>query len=86
MPAELKTIQVFGSGCPTCKTLYERTVQAVKELGLDVEVEYVMDIQRIIDLGLLQSPVLAMDGDPIIVGFVPDVQAIKEAIQEKLSR
>lgn len=86
MLTDVKTIQVFGSGCPTCKTLYERTVSAVGEMNLSVDIEYVTDIQRIIDLGLMQSPVLVVDGDPIVVGHVPDVKSIGEAIATKLSR
>jgi len=85
MPTNPKTIQVFGSGCPTCKRLHERTEQAVKELGLDNKVEYVTDIQRLMDLGVMQSPVLAMDGEPIIVGHVPDVEGIKQIILTKLN-
>ena len=42
------TIQVLGSGCPTCKKLFELTQQATKELGLKTEVEYITDIQKIV--------------------------------------
>jgi small redox-active disulfide protein 2 len=73
-------IQVFGSGCPSCRRLHERTVQAAKELGFDTEVEYVTDIQRLIELGVIQSPVLAVEGKPILAGFVPDIEDIKKAI------
>jgi len=85
MPKTIKTIQVFGSGCPTCKRLHERTVQAAKELGLPVEVEYVTDLQRLMDLGVMQSPVLAIDGELVVVGYVPDLKKIKEIIMRKLA-
>ena len=42
-------IQVLGSGCPTCKKLFELTKQAVEELDLKTEVEYITDIQKIVD-------------------------------------
>lgn len=77
-------IQVFGSGCPSCKRLFERAQEAVRELGLDTEVEYVTDLQRLIELGVMQSPVLAIDNEPVIVGYIPDPEEIKEAIQTKL--
>jgi len=86
MPTIPKTIQVFGSGCPTCKRLHERTEQAVKELGLEVKVEYVTDVQRLMDLGVMQSPVLAVDGEPIVAGHVPDVEGIKQALLTKLGQ
>lgn len=75
-------IQVLGSGCRTCKKLFEITKQAAKEMGLTDEVEYVTDIQEILKMGLMSSPVLAVDGKPALVGFVPNVEEIKKAIQK----
>jgi len=71
-------IQVLGSGCPTCKKLFELTKQAVEELDLKTEVEYITDIQKIVEMGVMSSPVLAIDGKPVITGFLPDVEKIKE--------
>jgi len=76
------TIQVLGSGCPTCKNLFELTKQAVEELGLKTEVEYVTDIQKIVEMGVMQSPVLAINGKPVMVGFVPNSEKIKAIIQQ----
>lgn len=76
----MTNIQVFGSGCPSCKRLYERTVQATKELGLNTEVEYVTDIHRLMALRVIQSPVIAVNGKPVFVGYVPDIEDLKQAI------
>ena len=73
-------IQVLGSGCPTCKNLFELIMQAVEELQLDTEVEYISDIQKIIEMGLMQSPVLVIDNKPVMVGFVPNKEKIKEIV------
>lgn len=75
-------IQVLGSGCPTCKKLFELTKQAVEELDLKIEVEYITDIQIIVEMGVMSSPVLAIDGKPAITGFLPDVEKIKETIKK----
>ncbi|MCX6713818.1 MAG: thioredoxin family protein [Candidatus Vogelbacteria bacterium] len=75
-------IEVLGSGCPTCKKLYELTKEAVAEMGLSVEVEYSNDIQKIISLGVMQSPVLAINGKPVMVGFSPDKEKIKKLISK----
>ena len=74
-------IQVLGSGCATCKKLYEITQRAV--VGLDASVEYITGeegIQKIVDLGAMGSPVLSVDGKIAMVGFTPNIQEIKEAI------
>jgi len=75
-------IQVLGSGCSTCKKLFELTKQAAAELKLKTEVEYITDIQKIIEMGVMSSPVLAIDSKPVMVGFVPNVEKIKEAIKK----
>ena len=78
-------IQVLGSGCPTCKKLYERTKQAVEETGLKEEVEYLTGqegIQKMMDLGVMSSPVLAIDGKPVMTGAMGDMEKIKELIQK----
>jgi len=75
-------IQVLGSGCPTCKKLFELTKQAIEELDLKTEVEYITDIQKIVEMGVMSSPVLAIDGKPAIAGFLPDVEKIKDTIKK----
>jgi len=82
MKNEKIQIQVLGSGCPTCKKLFELTKQAVNELDLKTEVEYVTDIQKIIEMGVMTSPVLAINGQPVITGSLPDIEKIKEKIKE----
>jgi small redox-active disulfide protein 2 len=77
-------IQVLGSGCPTCKKLFELTKKAVEELKLKTEVEYVTDIQKIIEMGVMSSPVLAVNGKPILTGYVPDIEKIKKITKDSL--
>jgi small redox-active disulfide protein 2 len=73
-------IQVLGSGCPTCKKLFEQTKQAVSELNMDIAVEYSDDIQKIAELGAMSSPVLVIDNKIALAGQLPGVEKIKEAI------
>ncbi|MBU0708167.1 thioredoxin family protein [Patescibacteria group bacterium] len=77
-------IQVLGSGCLNCKKLYELTQEAIKQISLDYEVEYLTGqdgIQKMIDLGVMSSPVLVIDDKPVMTGFINDVEKIKNAIQ-----
>lgn len=73
-------IEVLGSGCPSCHKLFELTRQAVKDLGLQEEVTYVTDIQRIIKMGVMQVPILAIDGRPVMTGLADDIEKIKDVI------
>jgi len=75
-------IQVLGSGCPTCHKLLELTQRAVKELNLNEEVEYITDVSKIVEMGVMSSPVLAVDDKPVMVGFLPDIEKIKSLLKE----
>lgn len=77
-------IQVLGSGCPTCKKLFELTKRAVEELELKMKVEYITDVQKIVEMGVMSSPVLAIDGKPVLIGFLPDMEKIKKLIKENI--
>ena len=77
-------IQVLGSGCPSCKKLFELTKKAVEELKLKTEVEYITDIKKIVEMGVMSSPVLAINGKPVMTGLLPDVEKIKEIIKVEL--
>lgn len=78
-------IQVLGSGCATCKRLYDMTEEIVKELNLDIKVDYITDVSKIIELGIMQSPVLTVNGKPVMIGFVPSKEKIKDLIVKGLN-
>jgi len=84
MENKIVKIQVLGSGCPTCKKLFELAQKAVEELNLKTEVEYITDIQKIIGMGLMSSPVLTVNGKLVLAGFVPDIEKIKKIIKDSL--
>jgi len=77
-------IEVVGSGCATCKKLFEITQKAVSELKIDTKVEYITDIQKIIAMGLMQSPVLLVNNKPALIGFTSDIEKIKKIIKENV--
>ena len=73
-------IQVLGTGCPTCEQLHRLTKQAVKDLCLNAEVEYINDIQKMLALGVMSSPVLVVDNKVVLAGQLPSIEKIKELI------
>ncbi len=75
-------IRVLGSGCPSCKKLFELVNQAVSELGIEADVEYISDIQKIIETGVMSTPILIIDGKIAVSGSVPSVKEIKRLITE----
>ena len=83
----MKTIQieVVGTGCATCQQLHEITKLVAAEIGPEVTVTYLANqegMKRLLELGLMQSPVLVVDGKVAMVGYSPSTQKIKALILE----
>ena len=55
------SIKVLGSGCKKCHDLNEITKAAVKELGINIEVEYITDMEKIISYGVMSMPALVIN-------------------------
>lgn len=82
-------IEVVGTGCATCQRLHEITKQAAADIGPDAEVEYKPNqegMKRLMELGLMSSPALVVDGKIALMGYSPSVQKIKKAILETAAR
>ncbi len=64
-------IKVLGPGCANCKKLLEDTQAAVKETGVDAEIEYVTEIDKIgkyvmMTPGLVINEKVAHQGRPLL--------------------
>lgn len=70
-------IQVLGTGCPKCKKLAEMAETVAQELGIDFELEKVTDINAIMQMGVMMTPALAVDGQVRVSGKVPSADEIK---------
>jgi len=63
-------VQILGTGCAKCKTLYANAEAAVKEAGVAAELEKIEDIQQIVKMGVMMTPALAIDGEVQFTGKV----------------
>ncbi len=79
-------IKVLGSGCPSCKTLYEKVLEVAKNIDSSLEVEYITDITKIVELGVMSSPVFVIDDEVITAGQIPSEDEIKDAILSKINK
>ena len=72
-------IKVLGAGCKSCRTQYENAQEAVKAMGLNVEVEYITDMQKVMAYGVMSMPALVVNEKVVSMGKV-----LKAAEVEKL--
>ncbi len=74
-------IKVLGSGCKNCHALLDAAKEAVKNMGLGIEVEYVTDMEKIMEYGVMRMPALVINERVAAMGKV-----LKAAEVEKLLR
>lgn len=74
-------LQILGSGCPSCIALEENVTNVVKELALKAEIVKITDIDQIMDMGVMMTPALAIDGVVKSVGKVLTKNQIKDLLQ-----
>lgn len=72
-------IKVLGAGCKSCHQQYENAKEAVKAMGLSVEVEYITDMEKVMAYGVMSMPALVVNEKVVSMGKV-----LKAADVEKL--
>lgn len=79
-------IAVLGPGCPRCERLIKNVQQAVKKLGIEAEVEKIVDLEKIQSHGLMMTPGLVVDGKLRSAGMVLSEEQIVELLTREESR
>ena len=74
-------VKVLGAGCKSCHEQYENAKAAVKALDLPVEVEYITDMEKVMEYGVMSMPAIVVNEQVVSMGKV-----LKAADVEKLLR
>lgn len=72
----MTNIKILGTGCKKCVSLKENVEAALKELGIEADVQKIEDINEIVQFGVMSTPALVIDGEVKIVGKVATTQEI----------
>lgn len=75
------SIKVLGAGCKSCHEQYENAMAAVRAMGLDLEVEYITDMEKVMSYGVMSMPAIVVNEQVVSMGKV-----LKAADVEKLLR
>lgn len=70
-------IKILGSGCPKCQRLEQLTREVATDLGVDVQVEHVRDIAKIMEYAVVATPALVIDGEVKASGHMPSKEQIR---------
>ena len=75
-------IKILGTGCPSCRALYEAVKQAVDESGIEATVVKEEDVLKIISYNILSLPALVIDEKIVSAGKKLSVAEVKVFITE----
>jgi small redox-active disulfide protein 2 len=73
-------IEILGTGCAKCKTLFANVQKAVSEMGISAEIEKVEDYHQIANYGVMTTPALAVNGKVKLAGRVATPEEIKQML------
>ncbi|MBU0463374.1 MAG: thioredoxin family protein [Proteobacteria bacterium] len=78
-------IQVLGSGCKNCDTLYENVTKALEKTQLNktAQLEKVNDIDYFMKMGVFTTPGLVIEGELISAGKVVTEEALIEILNSR---
>ena len=76
-------IKVIGTGCDKCDKLYKNVQAAVDELGIEANVEKVEDLLEIVQLGVMSSPSLMVNGNLVVNGVAASKKQIIKILNKE---
>jgi small redox-active disulfide protein 2 len=78
----VKSVKVLGGGCKSCHELLMNTNQALKNLSVPMEAEYITDMATIAAYGIMSTPALVVNDKIMSMGKVCSVSEIETLLHK----
>ena len=75
-------VKVLGAGCKTCHEQYENAKAAVAALGLNIEVEYITDMEKVMEYGVMSMPAIVVNDQVVSMGKVLKAADVEKLLQK----
>jgi small redox-active disulfide protein 2 len=79
-------IKILGTGCAKCNQLERITKEALKEMGIEVQIDHVKDIKKIMEYPILTTPGLVINEEVVLAGRVPSKAEVTKVITTALAK
>lgn len=76
-------IQIAGPGCPNCKNTERNVINACVELDLAADISHVTNVADIVELGVMRTPGVVVNGKVVVSGHVPTVAELKQILSSQ---
>jgi len=77
-------IKILGPGCAKCQSLEKTVKEVVAALKLDIKIEEIKDMKRIMQYSILMTPGLVINGKVVMSGKVPSRAEVERYIKNAL--
>jgi small redox-active disulfide protein 2 len=74
-------IIVAGPGCTKCNLSFKLVTQVLEDMNSDFEVEKVIDIMKLLQLGVRSTPSILIDSKIVISGRIPTYNEIVDIVK-----
>jgi len=78
---KMKNIKVLGTGCANCKATLKLIEQAATAAGIDIELEKIEDMPKIMSYGIMSTPGVVINGQVVHSGGIPTKENINLWLQ-----
>ena len=75
-------VKVLGAGCKTCHAQYENAKAAVQAMGLSVEVEYITDMEKVMEYGAMSMPAIVVNEKVVSMGKLLKAEDVEKLLRE----
>jgi small redox-active disulfide protein 2 len=76
-------IQIAGPGCPNCQKTERNVINACAELDFTADISHVTNIAEILELGVMRTPAVVIDGEIVVSGRIPTVPEVKTILGQR---
>jgi small redox-active disulfide protein 2 len=77
---ETRKIEILGPGCTRCRATYRVVDHVVRTENLPFEVVKDETIERMMALGLMATPGIALDGKVVLSGRIPKADEVRKLL------
>ena len=73
-------IKVLGGGCCKCENLLGAVKEAVAEKGIEAEIEYITDMAKIMEYGIMSTQALMIENKVVSMGRVLKAKEVEKLL------
>lgn len=79
-PSEVGVVEILGPGCVRCRETYRVVRHVVEQAGLACDVRKDERLERMVELGVLRTPAIAVDGRVVHQGAIPKSDDVRRLL------